>query len=103
MAYIPKKKIKQNRADQNRKYRQAIYKSRTWRELRQAYIMSHPLCENCLKAGKVTPATDIHHKDSFMNYAGEEREAKAFDSTNLMALCKGCHSKLHAKEGRTHG
>lgn len=26
-----------------------IYNTTTWRNLRKAYLMKHPLCENCLK------------------------------------------------------
>ena len=41
------------------------------------------LCEICLEKGKVIPAEDVHHKDSFLNYEGQERLYKAFDFTNL--------------------
>ena len=40
---------------------------------------------------------DIHHIDSFMNYTGTKRLAKAFDFNNLMSICKECHAKKHYK------
>ena len=47
-------------------------------------------------------AEDVHHKDSFLNYDGTDRLAKAFDFSNLLSLCKQCHSYLH-RNGTTHG
>lgn len=67
-----------------------------------AKLMQQPLCEICLEKGKVTPAEDVHHKDSFLNYEGQERLYKAFDFTNLQSVCKQCHASLH-KDGRTYG
>ena len=64
--------------------------------------MQHPLCEMCLAKGIVTPAIDVHHRDSFTNYEGLKRMEVALNPANLMALCKQCHSELH-KNGRTHG
>jgi 5-methylcytosine-specific restriction protein A len=56
----------------------------------------------CLSEGKITPAIDVHHKDSFTNYTGNMRLYKAFDYSNLLSVCKECHSKLH-RNGTTHG
>ena len=64
--------------------------------------MSHPLCEICQALGKVTPAEDVHHKDSFLNYRGSMMYYKAYDYNNLMSLCKEHHAELH-KNGATHG
>ena len=32
-----------------------------WRKIRTAYITAHPLCEDCLAAGRYTPAQEVHH------------------------------------------
>ena len=82
--------------------RQKVYNTRRWRKLRAAYLIEHPLCEICKKDGVLTPAIDVHHRDSFTNYDGLQMLDKAFDSDNLVALCKKCHATLH-KNGRTHG
>ena len=57
--------------------------------------MCDPLCEVCLLNDKITPAIDVHHIDSFMNYEGLKRVEKAFNSNNLQSICKECHQKLH--------
>lgn len=60
-----------------------------------AKLLSNPLCEVCLSNEIITPAIDVHHIDSFMNYSNTKRLSKAYDSNNLMSICKECHSKLH--------
>ena len=34
---------------------------RAWKRIRDRYIKSHPLCEECEKQGKLTPAEEVHH------------------------------------------
>ena len=64
--------------------------------------MKQPLCELCQLRGITTLATDVHHKDSFLNYNDQKRVSVAYDPDNLMSLCKPCHAELH-KKGTTHG
>nr|WP_320038870.1 HNH endonuclease signature motif containing protein [uncultured Bacteroides sp.] len=97
MAYInlgPKKP----RKDFRKKERQAVYNTKRWKELRTLKLMLNCLCEECEKMDKVTVATEVHHKDSFMKYQGIEREEKAFDIDNLESLCSDCHKKEHGKK-----
>jgi len=35
-----------------------------WRKLRKRYIAAHPLCENCLEHGRVTPTQEAHIPNS---------------------------------------
>lgn len=86
----------------NREDRQKIYQSAKWKKLRLAKLMQDPLCEHCLAKGIVTPAIDVHHRDSFMNYSGLMRLDKAYDITNLVSLCKDCHAQEHLN-GTTNG
>lgn len=65
---------------------------RAWKRIRDRYIAAHPLCEECLKAGKVTPAEEVHHIKP-LSRGGTHAEG------NLMALCKPCHSEITAREG----
>ena len=88
MPYL-KKPNKQPSRTFNREERQKIYQSTKWKELR---------LELCLAKDIVKPAEDIHHIDSFMNYTGTKRLAKAFDFNNLMSICKECHAKEHHYE-----
>lgn len=101
MPYL-KKATKEPIRNYNRQERQKIYTSAKWQKIRAAKLMNNPLCELCLAKGIIKPAIDIHHKDSFMNYQGAMRLFKAYDSTNLLSLCKECHSALH-KGGTTYG
>lgn len=68
-----------------------------WRRLRQMYLAANPLCEECLRAGRITPATQVHHKDGNPNNSAW---------SNLESLCLECHSRKTAKEqgrwGRGH-
>ena len=41
----------------------------------------------------IKPAEDIHHIDSFMNYTGTKRLAKAFDFNNLCLSVKSATLK----------
>jgi 5-methylcytosine-specific restriction protein A len=66
-----------------------------WRKIRAAYLMRHPLCEDCAAAGYVTPAREVHHKRP-LDQGGDHREE------NLAALCKPCHSR-HTMREHLHG
>ena len=65
---------------------------RTWKRIRDRYIAVNPLCEECLKRGVYTPATEVHHKLPL------SRGGTHVDS-NLEALCTPCHSKITAEMG----
>jgi 5-methylcytosine-specific restriction protein A len=68
----------------------AFYCSARWRRLRSAFLADNPLCVECLKSERLTPATIAHHR--------VERLAaprRALDPTNLEALCNPCHTRLH--------
>ena len=92
-----KKKTYERKETDMRKLRQQAYQNSTWRKLRDTYMHKHPLCEECLKQGKVTPAEDIHHKKSPFK-GGEINYNLLLDPENLMALCKDCHGNLHASQ-----
>lgn len=94
--YRPKKKDTSAYSIQRKKERQEIYNTGQWQRLRLSYLAAHPLCECCLKGGIIKSAKDIHHKVSFMSTDDKaERERLAFDSDNLMALCRECHNQIH--------
>lgn len=93
-----KKPTKTIKTSFNREDRNKIYHSTKWQKLRSAKLLTDPLCEMCLQNDIITPAEDIHHKDSFMNYTGNTRLYKAFDFSNLMSICKECHGKIHASD-----
>lgn len=97
MPTINKPRRSQTRKNEGeRKERMAIYNTARWRRMREAKMISDPLCEMCLRKGITRPATDVHHIQSFMRTKDmEARKALAFDPTNLMSLCDECHNAIH--------
>ena len=95
---IPKKpkSTKHNPTDM-RELRQKAYNTTIWRKIRLTYLKEHPICEECLKKGKVTPATSVHHiKSPFKG--GEINYTLLQDYSNLEAVCHECHAEIHNKE-----
>lgn len=75
---------------------QKIYNTSKWQRLRNAHLMAHPLCENCLANNKVTPATCVHHKHIISAVEDElSMIDTALDPYNCMSLCSDCHTKMH--------
>lgn len=75
---------------------QKIYNTSIWQGLRNAYLMEHPLCENCLLLNRITPAKEVHHiRPISCGKNIEQMKDIAFDSNNLMALCIKCHHEIH--------
>lgn len=73
-----------------------------WRHLRKSILTSHPLCERCMKTGRISPATEVHHitpVETALSYAG--KESLMYDPHNLMALCHDCHVLTHKEMGRS--
>lgn len=58
-----------------------------WRKIRNRYINDNPLCEQCLKDGGFTKEQEVHHILPLR--CGWNR-----DKSNLMSLCKSCHSRI---------
>lgn len=67
--------------DTNKRY------GRAWKKIRARFLLRHPLCEQCLREGRLTPAEEVHH---ILPLASGGTN----DEGNLMALCKSCHSKI---------
>lgn len=79
------------------KQRQKIYKSKKWIDLRNAKLISTPVCEVCNE----NLAEDVHHIKSFMSTDDPlERLTLAYDPMNLMSICKKCHGKLHSNNNK---
>ena len=63
------------------------YDSR-WQKARKSFLQKHPLCVECYKAGKLTPATVVDH---IIPHRGDQK--LFWDENNWQALCKECHDK----------
>ena len=72
--------------DINKKY------GRAWKRIRDRYAAAHPLCEMCLKEGRLTPVEEVHHILP-ISQGGDHRQS------NLMSLCQSCHTKRHRELG----
>ena len=102
MAWIKKaKKTKHYKTINERtdKDLQKIYQMKQWKELRKAYLMENPLCEVCLEKGVINGTDlEVHHKKPISKGETiEEMMDIAFDSSNLMTVCKNCHHDIHKK------
>lgn len=73
-------------ADVNKKY------GRAWKRIRDRYAAEHPLCEMCLKEGRLTPVAEVHHILPISRGGTHAR-------SNLMSLCQSCHNKVHRELG----
>lgn len=84
-------------SNQRHKERQELYQSKRWKELRKYMVQKYPLCQMCLKEGRITPTQEVHHKLSPFQkgITQEEKERRAYDENNLMCLCQDCHIKIH--------
>ena len=76
-------------ADVHKKY------GRAWKRIRDSYAQSHPLCERCLKEGRLTPMDEVHHILPISRGGTHAR-------SNLMSLCRSCHNKIHIEMGDRH-
>ena len=65
---------------------------RAWKRIRDRYISRHPLCEQCYKEGKAVMAEEVHH-------ILPVSRGGTHDESNLMALCRSCHNKIHHELG----
>lgn len=65
---------------------------RAWKRIRDRHITQYPLCEMCKNHGRLTPAEEVHHILPLS-------QGGTHEDSNLMSLCKSCHSEITAKEG----
>ena len=87
--------------EDRKKERQQLYSSKRWKDLRLYMVQKYPVCQDCLKEGKITPTEEVHHiKSPFVKgLTEEEKEWRAFTESNLVCLCKECHIRRHHPEG----
>lgn len=58
-----------------------------WNKARKRFLETHPLCVECMKAGRYVRATDVDH---IVPHRGDP--ALFWDESNWQALCHRCHS-----------
>lgn len=73
-------------------------RSARWQRFRRWFLARHPLCAECERTGRATPATDVDHITR-----RRERPDLALDESNCQALCKPCHARKTRSESRGTG
>ena len=68
-----------------------MYKGK-WQKIRARYVKEHPFCEKCFAEGKIVPVEEVHHKVPLSR-------GGTHDESNLISLCKSCHTKIHYEMG----
>ncbi len=59
-----------------------------WQAARKRFLQLHPLCAECKKNGRITPATVVDH---VIPHRGNK--PLFWDENNWQPLCKCCHDK----------
>lgn len=76
-------------------YAVAFYKSKAWKTCRAAYMSKvGGLCEDCLKAGRFTPAEIVHHVQE-ITPENIDDPSITLSFSNLRAVCRECHAIEH--------
>lgn len=63
-----------------------MYKTTRWLNARALHLMKFPLCEACKRAGRIEPATVVHHK-----VPHQGNWVIFLNPENFESLCAPCH------------
>lgn len=75
-----------------RHHNSRFYQSTAWRKLRAVKLEQQPMCEECERNGKITPAQMVDH------IVPINRGGASLDIENLQSLCNACHNRKSAKD-----
>lgn len=64
-----------------------------WVKARAGYLLHHPLCAECERQGRITPATVVDHVVPHKGDVG-----LFWDVSNWQPLCAPCHNEKTARE-----
>lgn len=64
-----------------------------WRKAREGFLRHHPLCAECDRQGRLSPATVVDH---IVPHKGDR--SLFWDHDNWQPLCKQCHDRKTATE-----
>ena len=98
MPYIKRPHKEKTKRSKHSNQSARYYNSHQWKLLRNYYITTHPLCEQCLANGISRAAEHVHHRVEFMSGATDtDKWELLLDPLNLMSVCKSCHEKIHGE------
>lgn len=72
---------------ENRPKSADLYHTYYWTRLSKAWRQEHPLCAQCLKEGRVTPAEVVDHITPYPICG----DSGFYDRDNLQSLCQQCN------------
>lgn len=79
-----------------------FYSSTAWKNLREIVKKrDHYLCVDCLKAGKMTPAEEVHHTVELTPTNIENPEI-SLNMSLLVSVCRECHKVRHGARPRRY-
>lgn len=71
---------------------QSFYKSAVWRKTRAYKLRMNPLCEECMRQGRLRTAVLVDHITPI------KKGGARLDVYNLQSLCQSCHNRKTAGE-----
>lgn len=83
--------VKSNSGIRNRE-RDPFYHNQAWRKVRDLFLQINPLCAECQKKGRLTPAKVADH------ITPKDICRDPYDISNLQPLCFKCHAEKSAKD-----
>ena len=66
--------------------RQRFYNRAAWKRIRRRVLKDHPLCQECLKWGRMAPSSVCDHVSPLWN------DWKGFIKGPFQGLCRSCHT-----------
>ena len=82
-----------------KEFTQNFYGKKEWKSCRDAYMAKvGGLCEECLKAGLIVPAEEVHHIIP-LNENNISNDEITLNFANLRALCREHHRQAHSTHG----
>lgn len=95
---IHRKAADKQAADRQEHQWQSMYQTSTWRAMRLAQLAKEPLCQECMKEHRLTPATVADHA-----VVHRGNPALFYDPDNLQSMCASCHSSKTDREDAGFG
>lgn len=69
-----------------------FYQSTQWRKVRTLKLQQNPMCEECERNGRLTPAQMVDH------IVPINKGGAMLDMENMQSLCNACHNRKSAKD-----
>lgn len=81
---------------------ESFYKSKAWQRCRAAaWKRDAGLCVDCLKAGRITSAEEVHHIIELTPDNISDPNV-SLNLNNLISLCRECHKARHGARPRRY-